>query len=324
VRIRPLAILVTVAALTGCSKSQPGATSATSARPTAATSATSATTATTVGPVGPRRTCGNAGAPARHQKVVVFSFENRTWSAVGGTRFESMPYLHSLAMQCPTFADYTEPDRSQDSATQYVGTTQGSNDNTVRDDCTPSSTCSSLVDNVFRQVRVAGMTPRSYVEGATTGCGASGNAAKHIPALYFRGTYADRRGTHNDQDFCITEVRPYSELDPNDLPDFAFVTPTLCNDGHNCSNPTVDAWAKANIQPVLDSTAYRKGRVTVFVWYDEDHPVPNMEIGLHAVGGVKTTPVDFGAELKAWESLLGVPCLANACAAADMRSVAGI
>ena len=38
----------------------------------------------------------------------------------------------------------------------------------------------------------------SYVEGATTGCSASGNAAKHIPALYYFGTYTDGTGTHNE------------------------------------------------------------------------------------------------------------------------------
>jgi iron complex outermembrane receptor protein len=42
--------------------------------------------------------CNNGqAAPAQYQKVVVFSFENRTWSGVGGVGFGSMPYLHSLA-----------------------------------------------------------------------------------------------------------------------------------------------------------------------------------------------------------------------------------
>ena len=56
-----------------------------------------------------------------------------------------------------------------------------------------------------------------FVRGgrATAGCSASGNAVPHIPALYFFGGYTDATGSHTDHDFCSTEVRPYSEFNPN-------------------------------------------------------------------------------------------------------------
>ena len=46
--------------------------------------------------------CGSTAAPPAHyQHVVIFSFENRTWSNVGlGFSATTMPYLHSLASQC--------------------------------------------------------------------------------------------------------------------------------------------------------------------------------------------------------------------------------
>lgn len=275
-----------------------------------------ASTATATGHRAAAAVCGQAGTPNVHQKVVVFAFENRTWPGVGGTQFQSMPYLHSLAVQCPTFASYTEPDTNQNSATQYVGQWQGNNLNTVRDDCTPSSSCQSLKNNIGRQVRRHGKTARSYVEGATTTCSAGGNAAKHIPALYFRAAA--------DAAQCSTEVLPYSSFNPASLANFTFITPTLCNDGHDCGNSTVDAWAQANVQPVLDSTAYKNGRVTVFIWYDEDRPVPNMQLGLHALAGVKSTAIDYGSTLRAWESMLGVPFIGHAIDAVDMRPIAGI
>jgi hypothetical protein len=161
---------------------------------------------------------------------------------------------------------------------------------------------------------------RSYVEGATTPCSASGNAVKHVGAMYFYGTY----GSHNDHDYCTTEVRPYAEFDPNHLADFSFITPTLCHDGHDCGNDTVNSWAAANVQPVLDSTAYKAGRVTVFIWYDEDHPVPNLQIGLHARPGVEQTPIDYGSTLGAWESLLGLAHIAHAGDAPDLRALANL
>ena len=182
--------------------------------------------------------CGSTAAPPAHyQHVVVFSFENRTWSNVGlGFSATTMPYLHSLASQCSYFSDWTETNTAQNSLTQYIGETSGVNNPNTVNDCNPSTSCRSTDDNIFRQVRVAGGTARNYVEGATTGCSASGNAAKHIPALYYFGTYTDGTGSHNDHDFCNTEVRPYSEFDVNNLPTYAFITPTLCNDGHDCGD----------------------------------------------------------------------------------------
>jgi len=259
----------------------------------------------------------------------VFSFENRTWSNVGlGFSASTMPYLHSIAAQCSYFSDWTETNTSQDSLTQYIGETSGVNNPNTVNDCNPSTTCRSTDDNIFRQVRVAGGTARSYVEGATTGCSASGNAAKHIPALYYFGSYTDATGTHNDHDFCSAEVRPYSEFDVNNLPTYAFITPTLCNDGHDCGDATVDAWASTNIQQVLDSAAYQAGTVAVFVWYDEDHPVPNAQI---APTGHKGDITQSGlgshaALLKTIEDLLGVPFMnqGQLPAATDLRSTLGI
>jgi hypothetical protein len=245
-----------------------------------------------------------------------------------GFSASTMPYLHSLASQCSFFSDWTETNTSQNSLTQYIGETSGVNNTSTVNDCNPSTSCRSTDDNIFRQVRVAGGTARSYVEGATTGCSASGNAAKHIPGLYYFGTYTDATGSHNDHDFCNTEVRPYSELDVNNLPTYAFVTPTLCNDGHDCGDATVDAWAAANIQPVLDSAAYKAGTVAVFVWYDEDHPTPNAQIAPTSHHGdiTQTGVGTHAALLKTIEDMLGLPFMnqGQLPGATDLRSLLGI
>ena len=270
-----------------------------------------------------------AAPPAHYQHVVIFSFENRTWSNVGlGFSASTMPYLHSLASQCSFFGDWTETNTSQNSLTQYIGETSGVNNTSTVNDCNPSPSCQSTDDNIFRQVRVAGGTARNYVEGATSGCSASGNAAKHIPALYYFGTYTDGSGSHNDHDFCNVEVRPYSEFDVNNLPTYAFVTPNLCNDGHDCGDSTVDAWARANIQPVLDSSAYQSGTVGVFLWYDEDHPTPNAQIAPTShKGDITQTGVGtHAALLKTIEDMLGLPFMnqGQLPGATDLRTLLGI
>lgn len=263
-------------------------------------------------------TC-NSGqpAPASYQKVVVFSFENRQWSTVGGVGFAGMPYAHSLATSCSFFSSWTEANTSQNSATQYVAQGQGDTTNTVLNDCHPSATCHSDADNIFRQARVAGLTAVNFVEGATSPCSATGNAVKHIPAMYYWGA--------DDQAACTTQVRPYSEFDPASLPAFSFVTPTLCNDGHDCANDVVDAWMQQNIGPVIASPDYQAGRVLVEIWYDEGSPVPNLYIAPTArPGPFATAGIGYASTLRLWENVLGLPCLVKACTAPNIRTITGI
>ncbi len=263
-------------------------------------------------------TC-NSGqpAPVSYEKVVVFSFENRRWSTVGGVGFAGMPYAHSLATACSFFSSWTEANTNQNSATQYVAQGQGDTNNTVLNDCQPSATCHSDADNIFRQARVAGLTAINFVEGATAPCSAAGNAVKHVPAMYYWGA--------DDRAACTTQVRPYSEFDPQNMPAFSFITPTLCNDGHDCANDVVDAWMQQNIGPVIASPDYQAGRVLVEIWYDEDSPVPNLYIAPSArPGPFNTSGVGYASTLELWEDVLGLPCLANACTAPDIRTVTGI
>jgi hypothetical protein len=248
---------------------------------------------------------------------VVFAFENRTWNSVGLGFGPTMPYLHRLGQECSYFADWTEADTTQSSLTQYVGQITGAPQPATINDCSPSPSCSTTADNLFRQARNAGLTAINYVEGASTGCSAAGNAAKHIPALYLWGA--------DDRTHCQAQVRPLNELDPNRLPAFSFVTPTLCNDGHDCPNAVVDQWARTHVQAVIDSAAYRAGKVAVFIWYDEDHPVPNLWIAPTAKPGpLGEAGAGYASTLATWESMLGLPCLANGCSAPDLRAAAKI
>jgi hypothetical protein len=137
--------------------------------------------------------------------------------------------------------------------------------------------------------------------------------------LYYQGA--------DDPAFCDAQVRPYTEFNPTNLPNFSFITPTLCNDGHDCPNATVDTWMKNNIAPVIASADYQAGKVLIEIWYDEDSPVPNLYISPSAhPGPFATTGIGYASTLKLWENVLGFPCLANACNSStpDIRSVTGI
>ena len=285
------------------------------AKPRPAGTTASTTPAGTVTPLG-GSPCGSpTPPPSRYAAVVVFSFENRSWDEVGPGFGPAMPYLHTLGTECSWFPDWTEIDPSQKSLSQYVGQVTGAKEPKTVDDCKPSETCNTTANSLFRQVRISGRNAINYVEGPTTPCSADGNKAKHIPALYLWGG--------DDRQHCTEQVRPLSDLDPNRLPAFAFVTPTECNDGHDCSDQVVDTWAREHVQPVLDSAAYRAGKVAVFIWYDENAPVPNLWITPTAPAGAHIgVAAGSAGTLRAWQSMLGVPCLADACSAPDLRSAA--
>jgi hypothetical protein len=299
-------------------------------RPSAPTTSTAipATTTTAAAPAPDLAQAPCQGRPASrtYEHVVVVMMENRTWSKVGGPGFGAMPYLAGLARQCAFYAQWFETNPRQSSLTQYIGLTSGVDNARTVNDCRPSAACSSTDDNIFRQVRRAGGTARSYVEGAPEPCSAAGNAARHVPALYYQGAYQDVTGTHRDSDFCAAEVRPAGELDPNHLPTFTMVTPTLCNDGHDCPNSTVDGWARTHIGSLLAGDDYRAGTTAVFVLWDEDEPVPNLVIAPSAQPGPRDGVASHAAALATIELVLGVPGLADGSARGlpDLRASAPV
>jgi hypothetical protein len=251
--------------------------------------------------------------------------ENRSWvdgrsQSVGlGFSNGDMPYLAGLSATCAFFADWTEADASENSLTQYIGLTAGIVDPSISNDCDPSESCQSTDDNIFRQIRESGGTPRTFVDGATTPCSVGSNRAKHIPALYFQGG--------DDPTYCAAEVRPLSEFDPNNLPTFALVIPDQCNNGHDCGDDVVDSFARSIIEPVLDSASFRDGRTLVVVIYDEDRPVPNLLIAPTAHRGPITDVIGSHASLlKTIELALGLPVLQQGELpdAIDLRQPAGV
>jgi hypothetical protein len=267
--------------------------------------------------------CGNAPTGNTIDTVVVIAEENRSWSAVGmGFNATNMPYVHTVASQCGYFTLDTETNTSDNSATQYVGVWTGYDIGVthVTNDCSPSTSCSYLGNNLFRAFRNAGVGHREYVEGATSTCSASGNAAKHIPELYMWDT--------TDRAACNAEVLPMSQFNfANPPTGFTFITPTQCNDGHDCIDSTVNAWlADPSRLPALFNTPqYKAGKVLVELWWDEDHPKPNLFACWSCKQFVNTTDPHYTGEGLLWLNLLNTPSsnLGAVSTGPDIRSILG-
>jgi hypothetical protein len=105
------------------------------------------------------------------------------------------------------------------------------------------------------------------------------------------------------------------------LPTFAFVTPDLCSDTHDCPVATGDAWLQAWFAKILASPSYVAGDTVVFVVWDEDDGGSSNHIPLLVVSP-STRPatrsnvyLDHYSLLKTTEQLLGLGFLGQAGAA---------
>jgi hypothetical protein len=246
--------------------------------------------------------------------------ENHDWSQVlgsgGGGQYEK-----TLAAQCGTATNYA--DVGSPSLPNYIGATSGSAQG-ISDDAGPGSH-RLTVDNLFRQVRTAGGSERSYEEAMTRACQLSPSgryAVKHNPAAYYVGGN-DRAACQNDD---VTYPMLASDLASGHVPTFSFVTPDLCHDTHDCSVATGDAWLAGMLPGLLTSPAYRSGSTAVMVIWDESTPMPNLFLAPSVrPGTVVTTRINHYSLLRATEEMLGLPTsLGAASSAVDLRPAFGL
>jgi hypothetical protein len=240
--------------------------------------------------------------------------ENHQWRQVLGNP-GSAPYETNLARRCGTATSYASV--GSPSLPNYLGATSGQTWG-IHDDGDPASH-PLAVDNLFRQVRTAGGTERSYEESMTTSCQATAAGAyapKHNPAAYYTGA-GDRAACQAD-DARIDHLS--ADLAADNLPTFAFVTPNLCDDTHDCGVATGDAWLAQWVPKLLASPSYQNGSTALFVIWDEYTPMPNVIIAPTVPAGTSVpTAVDHYSLLRTTEEMLDLPYLGRALTAPSLR-----
>ena len=207
------------------------------------------------------------------------------------------PALTALGLRYARLTNYfavTHP-----SLPNYLALVSGSTHG-ITDDCT---TCSVDGESIGDQLTRADRSWGAYAERFPSG---AGFAKKHVPFLYFA--------------YGATHVRPLSRFDPRRLPDFAFVVPNLCNDMHDCTVATGDAWLKRFVRPLLGAR-----NTIVFVVFDEG--ADGNHVAAFALGttvrphSVFTRRVDHYGLLATIEDMFDLPRLGAAGAA---RPITGI
>jgi phosphatidylinositol-3-phosphatase len=240
--------------------------------------------------------------------------ENKESSEILGS--SSSPYVSRLARR------YGVATRSyairHPSLPNYLALTSGSTDG-IASDCTA---CHVAAPNIVDQLEAAGISWKAYMEDLPRPCypGASAGAyaKKHDPFMYYD------RVAHNPAQcahvVALTELSRDERL--HALPRFAWITPNLCHDMHDCAPARGDAFLAALVPPLLRSLG-RRG-LLVLTW-DEGttddgccrlaaggHIVTILAGPLAARGARLTRPVDQYSILQAIEDLLGLRRLRGA------------
>jgi phosphatidylinositol-3-phosphatase len=195
----------------------------------------------------------------RFTHVVVVVFENHEATSIAGS--SDAPTFNRLARRYATLTNYhavTHP-----SLPNYLALVSGSTQG-ITSDCTE---CVVRARSLAETLAAAGKTWKTYAEDLPypgfTGGSAGRYAKKHDPFLYFRDV-ADSRAR---RDRVVPLPQLGRDMRRHRLPDFSLVIPNLCNDMHDCSVATGDAWLRAHVVPLVRSPELRRG--VVFVVFDE-------------------------------------------------------
>ena len=261
-----------------------------------------------------QRPAARAAAMTPHVMVIVD--ENRDAGSVIASR--DAPYINALATRYGVAtAAYAQ---AHPSLPNYLELISGSAQGVSDDGSQHSFAGPTLVDQMAQN----GISWRAYMEGMPTACytgaAAGAYAKKHDPFMYFRSV--------SDRPAQCQNVVPYTslraDLSSAQPPDFMWVTPNLCDDGHDCSTATADTWLANNLPPVLASSWFAQDGVVILTW-DEGTDSSGCCDG--ASGGhvativigagsprhtTESQAVDHAGTLRTVEDLYGLPPLGDA------------
>jgi phosphatidylinositol-3-phosphatase len=258
--------------------------------------------------------------PASHSShVVVIVMENAEYQEVIGS--SAAPYVNSLArryaLATNSFA-ITHP-----SLPNYLALTSGTTHG-ITSDCTG---CRVSAPNIVDQLEAARISWKAYLEDVPAPCfrgaGAGGYAKKHNPFIY----YQDIAGSSARCSKLVGFGQLASDLRAGRLPTYAWITPNLCDDGHDCGVAGGDRFLARTV-PALIRELGPDG--FVLITWDEgvsDRGCCGVARGGHVAtilagpgalaGARQRTPVDHYGVLGTIEGVLRLPPLGEA---ADPRA----
>jgi phosphatidylinositol-3-phosphatase len=250
--------------------------------------------------------------------IYLIVMENKGYNNIVGNA--DAPYINSLVADYGLATNYngvahpSEPNY----LALFSGSTQG-----ISDDANHDFTGQNLAD----QIEAHGKTWRVFAQnvplecftGATAANGEDGTgtyARKHEPSISF--TDISTVPSH------CANITNFAHFDPA-AADFEFIAPNLCNDMHDCSVATGDAFLRNFVPTILNSPAWQQGGV-LFITWDEgegalsNNHVPTLIISKAVPSGFQSDAAyDHYSLLRTIEDAWELGCLNKTCSANNMN-----
>jgi hypothetical protein len=244
---------------TSTSTLTPAPTQSNTPTPTSVPSSTPTSTAAPSITPTPTSTSTAGGVP-NFSHIILIILENREYSSVVGN--SSWPNFNNLASN---YALLTQSYAvAHPSLPNYIALTSGSTQG-ITSDCTSCFVNATNLGDILEQ---NGKSWKGYMEDMPSPCyvGNSGDyVQKHNPFIY----YDDIRTNSNR---CASHVVPLTQFDTdlsnNQLPDFSWITPNLCNDGHDCSSSISDSFLGSEVSKILASPSFDQNSLLI-ITFDE-------------------------------------------------------
>jgi acid phosphatase len=240
---------------------------------------------------------------AKHVFVIVL--ENTSYQLALG-----QPYIASLAQQYSVATNYHSV--ANPSLPNYLAMTSGSTWG-IRDDAYHRLPAGGIGS----ELTTASISWKAYMEGFTGDCSNSPYpyALKHNPFAYYGGA-------------CPANVVPMTDLTTDlngNTPQLAWITPGLCNDGHDCGVRAADRWLAQMVPQITASPAWRQNGVLFITW--DESSAGDSRVALLVVApslrGQIATPLDHYSLLATISDQLGVPPLGMAKQAVSLAKQLG-
>jgi hypothetical protein len=233
-----------------------------------------------------------AGAAAipLYDHVVIVIMENHSYVQIIGNTTDA-PYINALAARGANFTQSFAIEHP--SQPNYLDLFSGSNQGVTNDDCPQAFSTANLASEVV----AAGLSFSGYSEllpaEGSTACSA-GTAPhtykrKHNPWVNFSNVAAGAN-------------QPFTAF-PSDfasLPTVSFVIPDQCNDMHDCSVATGDAWLQAHIDGYAQWAQYHNS-LLVLTWDENDFSALNQIATVFA--GALVIPADYAETINHYRVL---------------------
>jgi len=264
-----------------------------------------------------------SGTLPNFSHVFLIVMENEESTGIMGNN--AAAYINALATGHGLATQYFAV--SHPSLPNYLALTAGSTFG-IASDCTG---CYVNATNIADQVESSGRSWKAYLESMPSSCyvgDAYPYMQKHNPFIYYNDVRTNPAR-------CAEHVVPFTQLSTDlvngTVPNLAWITPNMCNDMHDCSIATGDAWLAKVVPGILASSAYLNGGALLITWDEGESSagccgnatggqVATLVIAPNGIAGLRSTIAETHYSLlRTIEDAWGLSALGQAASAVAMR-----